>query len=163
MDVDWARMFIPKYPYEETILRASLAFFVLLILARIFRRDFGKVGTSDVLVILLLASVIRNVMAYDGSDPSVTTAFLSVIVLLAWAHLVNYLASRVPFVRKFIYANRIVLIRNGNIYHRNLQDVLMTDGDLRAKLRENGLADPRQVLAAYLEGDGKVTIIKKPK
>lgn len=163
MDVNWTRMFVPKYPIEETILRACLAFFVLVTFARLFRRDFGKVGTSDVLVILLLASAIRNVMAYDGSDPSITTAFISVVTLLVLAHITNFLASRMPIVRKFIYADRVMLIRNGKVYRRNLADVLMTEGDLKTKLRENGLADPRQVLAAYLEGDGKVTVIKRPK
>jgi uncharacterized membrane protein YcaP (DUF421 family) len=163
MDVDWTRIFVPKFPVAETILRSVFAFFVLLFLARLFRRDFGKVGTSDVLVILLLASAIRNVMAYDGSDPSVTTAFLSVVTLLILAHAVNWFATRFPFVRKFIYADRVVLVKDGRIYYRNLRDMLMTEGDLHAKLREKGLADPRQVLAMYLEGDGKVTIIKRPK
>lgn len=163
MDVDWYRMFTPKYTVLETVIRSGIAFFVLLVLARLFRRDFGKVGTSDVLVILLLASAIRNVMAYDGSDPSVTTAFLSVFTLLVLAHLVNWLGSRFPVVRKFIYADRILLVKDGRVYYDNLHDVLMTEGDLKMKLRENGLADPRQVLAAYLEGDGKVTIIEKPK
>jgi uncharacterized membrane protein YcaP (DUF421 family) len=160
--MDWIRTFTPKFPVLETAGRSAASFVILLLLARIFRRDFGKLGTSDVLAIMLLTSAARNALAYDGSDPSITTAFVSVMTLLVCAHVVNWLGTRLPLIRTLIYADRIVLLRNGEIHHRNLAKVNMTLGDLKAKLRSKGVADPRQVLAAYLEGDGTVSVIERP-
>jgi uncharacterized membrane protein YcaP (DUF421 family) len=160
--MDWAHMFTPKFPVLETACRSAISFLILMLLARVFRRDFGKVGTSDVLAILLLASAVRNALAYDGSDPSMTTAFVSVMTLLLCAHVFNWLGTRMPIVRSLIYADRVVLLRNGEVHHRNLTKVNMTEGDLKAKLRGKGIADPRQVLAAYLEGDGTVSVIERP-
>ena len=37
----------------------------------------------------------------------------------------------------------------------------MSDADLKTKLREHGVTDPREVDKAFMEPDGQVTVLKK--
>jgi uncharacterized membrane protein YcaP (DUF421 family) len=37
----------------------------------------------------------------------------------------------------------------------------MSETELKTKLREHGVTDPREVAKAYIEPDGQVTVLKK--
>jgi uncharacterized membrane protein YcaP (DUF421 family) len=54
-----------------------------------------------------------------------------------------------------------VLVRDGRILGRNLRAELMTKADLLEQLREQGIDDVKQVKACRLEGDGRMSVIRK--
>jgi uncharacterized membrane protein YcaP (DUF421 family) len=57
---------------------------------------------------------------------------------------------------------RVVLRRDiGKIVYRNLRREWITEDDLRAKLREQGVATLSEVRAAYMEANGAVTVITR--
>jgi uncharacterized membrane protein YcaP (DUF421 family) len=44
---------------------------------------------------------------------------------------------------------------------RHLRREFISEEELRTKLREHGVTDPREVHKAYMEPDGQVTVLKK--
>jgi uncharacterized membrane protein YcaP (DUF421 family) len=54
-----------------------------------------------------------------------------------------------------------VLVRNGSIIVHNLNKELLTQEEVLAKLRGQGIENIEEVKAAYLENDGTVSVIKR--
>ena len=61
---------------------------------------------------------------------------------------------------RLLHPPSLLLVRNGHIQGRNLRSELITRQDLLAQLREQGVEDLRSVKKAYLESDGRVSVIR---
>jgi uncharacterized membrane protein YcaP (DUF421 family) len=55
----------------------------------------------------------------------------------------------------------LLLIENGQVLRRHLRQELVTMEELMSRLREQDVADPREVRQAYMEPDGTITIKKQ--
>ena len=53
------------------------------------------------------------------------------------------------------------LIRQGVLLRRNMRHELISEDELKSKLREHGVTDAAQVREAYMEPDGQITVIKR--
>jgi uncharacterized membrane protein YcaP (DUF421 family) len=153
-------MFVPTMFPAEAILWGTMIYFAVCLLLRIIlKRQAGKVALSDLLVIVLVAGVCRNPLVRDAY--SIPDGLMVIAVILFWSFAVDWLSYRSRFVHGLFHSPPIPLIRNGQVLYENLRRELMTEERLCAKLREHGVTDPRQVAEAYMEGDGKVSVIKK--
>lgn len=56
---------------------------------------------------------------------------------------------------------KLKLIQNGRMLRRNMRAELVTAEELMAQLRERGLEDCKNVAAAYMEADGRISVIEK--
>lgn len=73
LTIDWKAVFVPQHSLLELMLRGSLMYLAIFVLLRIMlRRQAGGIGTSDVLVIMLIAEVAGNGIA--PNDESVVEA-----------------------------------------------------------------------------------------
>ena len=53
------------------------------------------------------------------------------------------------------------LIRDGRVLRRNLEQELITDDELLSQLRLQGVRDVSDVAEAYMEGDGRISVIER--
>jgi uncharacterized membrane protein YcaP (DUF421 family) len=53
------------------------------------------------------------------------------------------------------------LIENGRVLNRNLRAEMLGHDELMSQLREEGIEDVSQVKTARLEGDGRLSVIKR--
>jgi len=97
----------------------------------------------------------------SGEYRSVTEAFILVGTIIAWNMLVDWLTYAVPWLQKVLEPPPLLLIENGRVLWRHLRHEFISEADLKTKLREHGVTDPRQVDKAYMEPDGQVTVLKK--
>lgn len=75
LTIDWKAVFAPQHSLLELMLRGSLMYLAIFVLLRIMlRRQAGGIGTSDVLVIVLIAEVAGNGIA--PNDESVVEGVL---------------------------------------------------------------------------------------
>jgi uncharacterized membrane protein YcaP (DUF421 family) len=74
---------------------------------------------------------------------------------------IDWLAFRVAPLRAILEPPPLLLIDNGRVLWRHLRIELMSETELKTKLREHGVTDPREVAKAYIEPDGQVTVLKK--
>jgi uncharacterized membrane protein YcaP (DUF421 family) len=157
--MDWAGLFEPHH-IAENVIRASAIFLLLFALLRILpNRKTGSVGPADLLVLVLLATVVNGALNRDVS--SLTDALVMVVTLVAWSFMIDVLADRVPFVRRLLHSEPIEVIRDGEILARNLRREFMIEDELRAQLRLQGVENERDVAHAYIEHDGRVSVIRK--
>lgn len=158
--IDWHAVFIPAGSVLEMVVRGTIMYLLVLFLLRLMsKRQIGGIGPSDVLVIVLLAEIAGPVFTADYQ--SVTEGAVLVVTLLFWAYAVEWLAHGLPFFERLIREPKVKLIANGRMLRRNMRAELVTTGELMAQLREKGLADCKDVAAAYVEADGRISVIKK--
>ena len=160
LGIDWKAMFVPATGLSEIALRGSLMYLALFAILRFLgRRQAGHFGPADLLVIVLIADAAQNALGADYR--SVTEGVFLVVTIVAWDYALDWLAWRYPSLRTILKSPLLKLIENGRILHRNLRAEMLGQEELLSQLREEGVEDVEEVKVARLEGDGRLSVIKR--
>ena len=152
-------LFQVHVPVPELMLRGTLVYWLLFCIFRfVLRRDVGAVGIADILLLVVVADAAQNAMS-GGYDTFAEGAIL-VLTIVGWNWLLDVLSYRFAAVRRFATPARLTLIRNGVLQRRNLRREFITLEELHEKLREQGIEKVSDVKAAFLEGDGQISVIR---
>lgn len=154
-----ADLFEVHVPLAELVLRGTLVYWLLFLIFRfVLRRDVGAVGIADILLLVIVADAAQNAMS--GGYDTFTEGAVLVLTIVAWNWLLDMLSYRFAIVRRFASPNRLTLVQRGVPQRRNLRREFITMEELHEKLREQGIEKLTDVKAAYLEGDGQISIIR---
>jgi len=157
-DIDWHQLFVPSVPIVETILRGTVVYLALFALLRfLLRREAGTVGVTDLLVVVLIADAAQNAMASDYK--SITDGILLVVIIVFWDYMLDWLGQRFPRFQRFLSPPPLTLIKDGRMNRRNMRRELSAESELMSQLRQQGVDDAAKVKAAYIEGDGHISVI----
>jgi uncharacterized membrane protein YcaP (DUF421 family) len=149
----------PDVSIFETVLRGLFMYVSIFLLLRVvLRGKTSALTVSDLLVLVLIADAAQNAMAAQYN--SITNGVVLVATIVVASFVVDWLAFHFPVVRRFVYSDRKPLIATGRVIRRTLQEELMTEEELMTQLRLNGIEKVSEVKAAYLEGNGEVSVIK---
>jgi uncharacterized membrane protein YcaP (DUF421 family) len=155
----FADLFRIHVSIPELMLRGTLVYWLLFVIFRfILRRDVGAVGIADILLLVIVADAAQNAMS--GGYDTVSEGAVLVLTIVGWNWLLDMLSFRFPLVRKFASPGRLTLIQRGVPQRKNLRREYITMDELNEKLREQGVEDMADVKAAYLEGDGQISVIR---
>ena len=157
--VQWHDMFVPDTPLLEIFIRGSLVYLIILVLLRLFSKQSGAIGIADLLVLVLIADAAQNAMAAQYN--SLTDGIFLISTLIFWSLALDWLSFRFPRIRQFTYPNPLVLVRDGKMIKEHLRKELITDEELMAQVRLQGIEEIANVRASYLEGDGHISVIGK--
>jgi uncharacterized membrane protein YcaP (DUF421 family) len=157
---DWQALFgLSVSPWELVVRGTAVYWFLVWVFRTILRRDAGSVGIADILLLVIIADAAQNAMA--GEYRSITDGLILVSTIIVWNVLIDRLSSRSPRFRRLFEADKIQVVRDGRILGRNLRREYIAEEELKAKLREKGVEDVKEVKAAYFEADGAFSVIKK--
>lgn len=158
-DIDWRSVFTPTTSLLELIVRATIMYFVVFGLLRlVLKRQAGGIGTTDILVVVLLAEVAGN--GFAAEYKSVVEGAVLVATILFWTYLLEWAGHHFPAFERVLRAPTVVLIQDGKILRKNMRAEFVTKEELMAQLREKGVEDCTQVKRAYMEADGMISVIK---
>ena len=144
----------------ELIVRGSVMYWFLFLIFRfILRRDVGSIAISDVLLLVIVADASQNAMA--GQYETITDGMILVATIVGWNYLLDWAAFRFEGVHRLLSAPKLPLIRHGRILHRNLRQEFLNMDDLMSELRKQGIESVRDVKHAYMEGDGKISVLRR--
>ena len=149
----------PDVSIFETIVRGIVMYLAIFVMLRVVLRGRSSAVTvSDLLVFVLVADAAQNAMAAEYH--SVTNGLVLVATIFLTSLAVDWLAFRFPRLQHFVHPERKSLVVDGRLIRRTLQEELMTEAELMTQLRLNGVEELAGVKAAYLEGNGEVSVIK---
>ena len=155
--IDFEALFAIKGSVLETILRSTILYFGILFLMRILpRRTGGELAVMDLIFLLLIAEAATHSI---GDYSSLTEGFIAIGTLMTWDYLVNMLSFHIPIVEKLFSAPPIQIVKRGKMLRRSMRSEYITEEELMENLRKQGLDDISQVKHAFVEGDGKITIV----
>ena len=142
----------------ELIVRGTLIYWFLFMIFRfVLRRDAGAVGIADILLVVLIADASQNAMG--GGYDTVAEGCVLVATLVGWNFLLDWASYRWEAVARFTEPAPLLLIDRGRVLARNLRKEFLTREDLDAQLRLKGVASPAQVKKAFMESDGKFSVV----
>ena len=158
--VDWGQLFGLDTPLLEIVVRGSVVYLSLFFLLRlVLRREAGGLGITDLLVIVLIADAVQNAMA--GEYHSITDGLLLGATIIFWSFALDWLAYHWQAFGRFMHPSPLPLVKDGQLLRANLRKELLTDDDVMAEMRQNGLEDLSQVKAVFLEFDGRMSVIPR--
>lgn len=159
MEIDWRAVFVPSNSVLEIIVRGTLTYLALFTLMRVvLKRETGTVSLADLLMIVLIADASQNAMASEYK--SVTEGVVLVMTLVFWNYALDWLGYRVPRFGRIVHPPPLKLIEDGRLLRRNMRKEMITEDEMMSHLREQGVAEVSQVKAAYIEGDGRISVIR---
>lgn len=159
MQIDWQSLFVPSLHIGEIVLRGTIVYLFIFIVFRVLRRGAGAIGISDLLVVVLIADAAQNAMANEYK--SITEGLILVATIVFWDYFLDWLAYRLPAVKRLIHPAPLLLIKNGRVQKRNLKREMITEEELLGQLREQGVESLDAVKQSYMEADGQISVIKK--
>ena len=155
---DWSAIFAPGTPQLELLVRGSVLYLGILLLMRLMpRRSGADLATMDLIFALLIAEAAAHAL---GDYTSVADGLVLIGTLMAWNYTVNFLSYHVPAIERFMAAPPTQVVRGGRILWHNMRRELLTEQELLSHIREAGIEEIRDVRAAYVEGEGRVTAIR---
>ncbi len=155
--VDWRNVLVPETPILEIVVRGSLVYLGLFALMRfVLKREAGALGPSDLLVVVLTADAAQR---HGRRLPVHSRRPVLVAVILFWAHAINWLGFRSPWMERLLKPPGLALVRDGRMLRKNMANELISEGELWAQLRLKGVDALSQGEAAYVEPDGHVRVI----
>ncbi|MFW2489789.1 DUF421 domain-containing protein [Clostridium chromiireducens] len=145
----------------EWILRAIIAFFFLLTVAKILgQRTIAQLRLLD----FVIALVIGNIIAHPLSDEHlglkgsmVTTVALLILYLCCLFGILKF-----PVLRRLVTPPPITVVRNGEILYTGLKKARISIDILLEELREEKVEDVKKVALAIWEADGKISVFLDP-
>jgi uncharacterized membrane protein YcaP (DUF421 family) len=156
--IDWGQAFLPQTSVLELIVRGSVIYVALFILLRVLlKRQSGTLGLTDLLVIVLIADAAQNAMANEYR--SITEGLVLVATIIGWSYALDWLGYWCPRVERFIHPPALPLVQAGRLLRHNMRRELVTEEELMSQLREQGIHELTEVKLAYMEGDGRISVI----
>ena len=160
MTLDLEPIFAFSVSPWEMIIRGSAMYWFLLVLFRVVvRRRVGAVGISDLLLLVIIADAAQNAMA--GEYTSVTDGLLLVLTIIGSSYFLGWLGYHVPPVGRLVHPPPMPLTEDGKLLRQNLRRQFVTEEELMSHLREQGVEEVSQVKRAYIEGDGRISVVPR--
>ena len=137
--IDWHGLFVPSGSLAEIALRGAIMYLALFGMFRLLpRRHIGLLGTSDLLVVVIIADAAQNGLA--GEYVSITEGLVLVGTILLLDYAIDWVDYRFPRLR-LNAPTPMPLVRDGRVVASTLSREKITEDELRALLREQGVDD----------------------
>jgi uncharacterized membrane protein YcaP (DUF421 family) len=158
--IDWHSVFVPAIGIAEVVVRGSIMYLCMLLILRfVGRRQTGSFGPTDLLVIVMIADAAQNGLGKDYN--SVTEGVALVLTITGWEHFLDWLMWKFPAIQPIFKPPSLRLVENGRYLSANMNKEMLTEDELRSQLREHEVEDVSEVRLAMLEGDGRLSVLRR--
>lgn len=142
----------------ELLARATLLYFGFLTLVRLMpRRTGGEIATMDLIFVLLIAEAAAHSL---GDYTSLADGGVMIAAFMGWNWLINALSYRFPAIERLVSAKPIEVIKRGKLLRRNMRREYLTEEELIGHLRIEGIDRLDLVKSAYIESDGRISVVR---
>ena len=141
------------------MIRAVLAYVLLIIVLRIIGRKAVSQLTFDMGVGVTLGSVTANLAIGSDHRPLAVGTILVTLGLLAYV--TGFLSLKSHSLRKLVETEPITIIENGRLNERNMGRTRLTLDKLMALLRDKNVFNVADVEFALFETNGKISVLPK--
>lgn len=139
--------------------RATAVYLSVLLLLRISgKRQLGQMSATEFVAILLISNAVQNAM--NGGDNSLIGGLWLAVVLIALSALITTLTYRSQFFSALFEGTPTLLVHKGKLLRKHMAKERLSESELRALLRKQGVHHVHEVETAILEADGTLSITK---
>lgn len=142
----------------SAILRAIAGYLFLVFMMRIAGRRPGKQLTPMEFVLVFFSGGL-TLTAMVADDRSLVNALSQITAVAATHYALVLLRARLPWFSRVIDGTPLVLLEKGRWHEDSLLSESLTDDDVMATARDQGLKSLEQIEYAVLERNGQISII----
>ena len=144
----------------RTLIIGGLAYVALVLLLRFSgKRTLSKWNAFDLVVTVAFGSTLATaLLSKDNTLMQVVVAF-GLLVGLQWS--ITWLSVRSVTVERWVKARPRLLLFQGRLQQEALQQERVTESEIRAALRAQGITALEDVEAVVLETDGSFSVLKQ--
>jgi uncharacterized membrane protein YcaP (DUF421 family) len=144
----------------DIVIRAAVAFLIILLLTRIVgRRELNTLEPFDLILLVTIGDLVQQ--GVTQNDFSVTGLTLAIGTIAMLTVLFSYLPWRFQALRPVLEGEPVILIEDGNVIERNLRRHRLTKEELAAEARYQQIESLDKIRWAVLETSGKISFISK--
>ncbi|MGB3260298.1 YetF domain-containing protein [Paenisporosarcina sp.] len=148
------------YSFVEMIIRTTVTFSVLLLLARILGKEqLSQLTFFNYITGITIGSIAGEIASHDD------THYLNAITSLIWWSIltlvVSYISLKSAKAKSLLDDKPMIVIKNGKILEHELKKSRLPIGDLNMLLRMQGIFSVKDVHFAVLETNGELSVFKK--
>lgn len=144
----------------RTALVGTLAYLALILLLRASgKRTLSKMNAFDFIVTVALGSTLATILL--SSSVSLARGVLAFGLLILLQFVITWLSVRSPAVRRLVKAEPTLLVHKGEFLHGAMKQERVTEEEIRAALRSQGIPAVDNVEAVVLETAGDLSVIQQ--
>jgi uncharacterized membrane protein YcaP (DUF421 family) len=144
----------------DIVVRAVVGFAFVFLLARIVgRRELSSMEPFDLLLLVMIGDLVQQ--GITQNDFSVTGLMLAGGTISLMAMAISYGTFKFPRLRPLLDGEPVILVEDGKLLPKNLGRERITEGELLAQARLEGLDGIDGVRFAVLETNGQISFIRK--
>lgn len=147
---------------QHTLIVGTFGYIATIILLRVSgKRTLSKWNAFDFVVTIAFGSILASLML--SKNTSLAQGALAIAMLVLFQFIITWISVRSNIFQGWIKAEPTLLLFQGEFQHHALRHQRVTQGEVLAALRENGMAALEDAEAVILETDGSFSVIKKLK
>ena len=158
---DWQRILfgnISPLFLAEVFLRTTLVYLALLVMVRLLgKRMSGQLTLMEMSVMLTLGAIVSVPM--QSADRGILQGLLILLVVLLLYRGLNYLGFYHPGIEKKLQGKPTVLVRNGILQLKDMEEVNISKQQLFSELRSKNIFQLGGIRRVYLEPAGSFSIL----
>ena len=145
----------------DIVLRATLAYFFILLLMRVVgRRELSTLEPFDLIMLVVIGDLIQQ--GVTQNDFSVVGLMIAGGTIAVLQMGVSWIGFRSPTkVGVVIEGEPMVLVEDGKWIEKNLRRERLTEDEVLSDARRDSISRLDQIEWAILETGGEITFIKK--
>lgn len=145
----------------DWILRAIIAFFFLLVVAKLLgQRSISQLRLLDFAITLVIGNIIAHPLSDEklGLEGSIITTLVLVILYIGGV----FIVLKFPSLGRLINNSPITIVQNGEILYNGLKKARISIDILLEELHEKKVEDVKKVALATWEPNGKISVFLHP-
>ena len=151
-------LFDDWYGLLRVLIVGTSAYAGLVALLRLTgKRTLSKMNAFDLIVTVALGSTLATVLL--SSDVALAEGMLALTLLCALQYVVAYVSTRSPRFQALIKAEPSLLYFRGQFLSGAMRRERVSEEEILASIRAQGIADPTSVDAVVLETDGSFSVV----
>ena len=137
-----------------------LAYVALIIFLRVSgKRTLSKWNAFDFVVTIALGSTLASVII--SKDVVLIEGVIAFALLIGLQFVITRLSVRFDSIKNVVKAEPTLLFDKGEFLNEAMRRQRVTESEIRAAIRSNGLAAIEDAEAVVLETDGTFSVVKK--
>lgn len=137
-----------------------LAYITLIVLLRVSgKRTLSKMNAFDLVVTVALGSTLATILL--SKDVALAEGVLAFALLVSLQFLIAWVSVRSATVRSLVKAEPSLLLHRGQFLLKAMKAERVTEDEVRAAVRAQGVATLEEVEAVVLETDGSFNVVLK--
>jgi len=145
--------------WQELIVRSFFLFVGMLVLFRLTNRGGGELSPIDQVTLITIGNLAAS--AALKSDDSISAAIIAMSTFVCLSALMNYITYKSRKASRMLEGVPKVLVHNGKILWECMKEERVNEKELMQAMREAGIQSILNVHAAFMEINGRITVIKK--